>query len=364
MHVSELDTPALVVDLDVLDMNLREMAEYCRDHNLRLRPHIKTHKSPFIARKQLDSGACGITVAKLGEAEMMAQAGLDDILVAYPIVGTAKLNRLVELARRVRLTVATDSLQVAQGISQAAAAGEVTVRMLAEMDAGLRRCGVQSAAELVELSLEMARLPNVDFAGFMFFPGHVRVPPGQQAPYLQEIDATLQEARDKLEHAGVRVHEVSGGSTPTAYRTHLMNNVTEIRPGTYVFNDVNTTTMGATDLAHCALTVHTTVVSHAVKGRAVVDAGSKTIASDPCIKKEHTGIGHVLDCPGVFLESMSEEHGHLNIDQAGRALAIGDRLRIIPNHVCTAVNLHDEVWGVRNDEVVEHWRVEGRGLVR
>ncbi len=364
MRIPDLDTPALLVDLDILEINLKDMGEYCASHGIKLRPHTKTHKTPEIARMQLQHGACGITVAKLGEAEMMARAGLDDIFVAYPIVGASKLNRLVELARKVRITVSTDSREIARNISDAAARGGITIRMLAEMDAGLRRCGVQSVAELVELSRDMASLPNVDFLGFMFFPGHIRLRPELQAASLGEIEAKLEEAKDALRRSGIEVREVSGGSTPTALQSHLMSSVTEIRPGTYVFNDVNTAMMGATDLSHCALTILATVVSRAVKGRAVVDAGSKTLASDPCINKEHAGIGHVLDCPGLFLQSMSEEHGHLNVEHCDRIPAIGDRLRIIPNHVCTAVNLHEELWGIRKDEVVEHWRISGRGLVR
>ncbi|HYK87646.1 MAG TPA: alanine racemase [Acidobacteriota bacterium] len=364
MHVCELDTPALVVDLDILDRNLREMASYCALHGLSLRPHTKTHKIPAIAHLQIRSGARGITVAKLSEAELMARNGFDDIMIAYPIVGQSKLARLSQLAKKARLTISTDSLAVGEGVSHAAREAGTRISLLAEMDAGLRRCGVQSVEELVTLAQAMAKLPCIDFAGLMFFPGHVRVSPAEQVPILSEIDERLNEAQDKLHRSGVDVRTVSGGSTPTAGRSHHMHTVTEIRPGTYVFNDMNTATIGATDIGHCALTVHVTVVSTAVKGRAVIDGGSKTFSSDLRRGGSSQGFGYVPEDPGLVLESMSEEHGHLNVEAASRLLKIGDRLRVIPNHVCTAVNMHNEIWGSRHDEVVEHWDVEGRGLVR
>lgn len=364
MHVSELDTPALVVDLDILERNIREMASYCGDHGLALRPHIKTHKVPAVAKMQIAAGARGITVAKLGEAELMAGNGVEDILVAYPIVGAPKLRRLVALSRHAALTVATDSLEVAQGISQAAAEAGAKIRVLAEMDAGLRRCGVQSTAELVELAHGINRLPGVEFEGFMFFPGHVRAVPEQQPALLREIDERLAEAQGSLFRSGVQVKTVSGGSTPTAFRSHLMKTLTEIRPGTYVYNDMNTVTVGAADLAQCAVTVHTTVVSNAVRGRVVVDGGSKTFSSDPFRGGDGRGFGYAVEYPDVTLESMSEEHGHVDVSRTQRAFRIGERVRFIPNHVCTTVNLHSDIWGVRGDTVVEQWKVEGRGLLR
>jgi D-serine deaminase-like pyridoxal phosphate-dependent protein len=364
MHISELDTPAVVVDLDILEKNLSEMAAYCAQHGLSLRPHTKTHKIPEIARMQIRAGARGLTVAKLGEAEIMTREGLDDVMVAYPIVGSGKLERLAALARSARITVSTDSADVALGISEAARKEGASVRLLAEMDAGLRRCGVQTPDDLVSLAQHMTRLPNIAFLGFMFFPGQIRLPPDKQAPVLAQIDARLQEAQEKLYRSGIQVRVVSGGSTPTAYQSHLMKTVTEIRPGTYVFNDMNTVSIGATQLSRCAVTVHATVVSVAVKGRAVIDGGSKTFSSDLLRGGEGRGFGECVGRPGIILESMSEEHGHLNVEACPGELKVGDRLRFIPNHVCTTVNMHDEIWGTRGEEVVEHWPVAARGRVR
>jgi D-serine deaminase-like pyridoxal phosphate-dependent protein len=364
MHVSELDTPALVVDLDILEKNIAQMAEYCSAHGIALRPHTKTHKIPAIARMQLNAGACGITVAKVGEAELMARDGCSDIMIAYPVVGAPKLERVASLCRTCRVTVSTDSLEVAEAISRAMSAAGTKIRMLAEMDAGLRRCGVQSPGELVALAQGMSRLPNVTFAGFMCFPGHIRATPAEQVPMLEAIDARLREAQECLLRSGIELQTVSAGSTPTAFRSHVMKTVTEIRPGTYVYNDMNTVTIGAIGLEQCALTVHTTVVSTAVKGRIVVDGGSKTFSSDRLRGGEGQGFGYLVDYPDVQLESMSEEHGHVNVEGATHSFRIGERLRFIPNHVCTAVNLHNELWGARNDTVVEHWEIAGRGLVR
>jgi D-serine deaminase-like pyridoxal phosphate-dependent protein len=364
MHVSELDTPALVVDLDILEKNIAQMAGYCSSHGIALRPHTKTHKIPAIAKMQLAAGACGITVAKVGEAEMMAGEGIEDIMIAYPVVGKSKLERLAALCRKARITVSTDSLEVAGAISGAMSAAGTSIHMLAEMDAGLRRCGVQTPAELVALAQGMSRLQNVAFDGFMCFPGHIKVAPAEQVAMLEAIDARLREAQDCLFRSGIEVKVVSAGSTPTAFRSHVMKTVTEIRPGTYVYNDMNTVTVGSIGLEQCALTVHTTVVSTAVKGRMVVDGGSKTFSSDRLRGGEGPGFGYLVEYPEVLLESMSEEHGHVNVEGTSHKFRIGERLRFIPNHVCTAVNLHNELWGARNDSVVEHWAIAGRGLVR
>ncbi len=364
MRVEELETPALVVDLDVLEANLREMAAYCAGHGLSLRPHVKTHKIPAIARMQIASGARGITAAKLGEAEVMAAAGIKDILIAYPIVGRSKLERLAALAKTAKVRVSVDSLEVAREISRSAKEAGVTIGLLAEYDAGLRRCGVQTPDDLVNLAHEMTKLPGVEFLGLLFFPGHVRARPSDQPPILQQIDERLKEAQDKLFRWGIGLKIVSGGSTPTAFQTHVMKTVTEIRPGTYVFNDFNTVSAGAADLGRCALSVHVTVVSTAVKGRAVIDGGSKTFSSDRLRGGEAPGFGCCVELPGLVLETMSEEHGHLNVEGVGRPLKIGERLRFIPNHVCTALNLHNEIWGARNGDVVERWKIEARGLVK
>jgi D-serine deaminase-like pyridoxal phosphate-dependent protein len=363
MHIEELETPAVVVDLNVLEKNIRSMADYSRAHNLHLRPHTKTHKIPEIARMQIDTGSGGITVAKTGEAEVMAAAGIDDILVHYPVFGQGKLARLAALARERKITIAVDSAITAEAISAALANG-ANIRLLAEFDSGMRRCGVGSAEEVVELAKAISRLPHVEFAGITTYPGHIWSEPADQGGALAELSSLIAEIRDRLADSGMACEVVSAGSTPAAKNSHLVEGLTEIRPVTYVFNDRNTAGVGACAWEDCALRVLVTVVSTAVKGRAIVDGGSKTFSGDRWISGEKTGFGRVMEHPGVEFTSMSEEHGHLDLAASEYSPAIGDRLSIVPNHVCACVNMHDSIYFHRNGIVDGQWQVQGRGKIR
>lgn len=364
MLISELETPAVVVDLDVMERNLSRMADYCREHQLLLRPHTKTHKIPELARRQIASGATGITVAKLGEAEVMLDAGITDMFIAYPIVGPTKTRRLAQLAEQARLSVSLDSAEVARGISEAATLQGTKIGILIEMDVGFGRCGLSDEADLVALGRTIAELPGLEFKGLMFFPGHFSVAPDERAAMRIRVNDFLKRTVEDFSRAGLPVSIVSGGSTPTAYEGGLFHGVNEIRPGTYIFNDRNTVAVSACTLEDCALSVIVTVVSTAVRGQAVVDGGSKTFSYDRFQTEDGNGFGIVKEDPAVVIERFSEEHGHLNIQRSERRYRIGDRLSVIPNHVCTTVNMHDEIYGVRGERVEEVWRVEGRGKVR
>lgn len=364
MHIQELETPAIVVDLDVLENNIRSLAEYCHSHKLNLRPHTKTHKIPDIARMQINAGFPGITVAKVGEAEVMAAAGIDDILVHYPIFGATKLERLAALARDRRITVALDSAVTAGEISAAAKRAGATIHLLVEFDSGMRRCGVASPEEVERLAQTIDQLPNVRFAGITTYPGHIWFEPAQQAAALADVSAIIQAILGRLKRGGFECEVVSGGSTPTARNSHLVEGLTEARPGTYVFNDRNTTGMGACTWDDCALRVLVTVVSNAVKGRAIVDGGSKTFSGDRSISGAKTGFGHVVGHPDIDFTAMSEEHGHLDLASSGYAPKVGDQLTIIPNHVCACVNMHDTLYFHRSGTVEGCWQVAGRGKVR
>ena len=364
MRITDLETPALLIDLDIMERNLRRAAEYTRTHHLRLRPHTKTHKTPALARRQLDLGAVGLTVAKVGEAEVMLGAQPPDLLVAYPIVGRSKIERLAEVARHARVTVALDNLVVARGLSDGACQGQVTFGVLAEMEAGFNRVGVAPGGDLVKLVQGIASLPGLTWEGVIFYPGQIHGVDKGSLNELHAVDELLQDALGELRRAGFEARVVSGGSTPTLYQSHLMTGMNEIRPGTYIFNDKNTWATSACGLEDCAATMLVTVVSPARPGQAIIDGGSKTFSSDQLNTGGDAGFGYVVEEPQAAFTKMNEEHGFLDIRRAAREFSIGDRLRILPNHICTAVNLQEKLYGIRGELVEEEWCVEGRGKLR
>lgn len=364
MKIHELDTPALLIDLDVMERNLRRAAEYAAAHSLRLRPHTKTHKTPELARRQLEFGAAGLTVAKVGEAEVMMAAEPPDLLVAYPIIGRAKLARLVEIARRTRVTVALDSLQAARQLSDAAREAHVRFGVLAEMDAGLGRVGVAPGDELVDLIRGLRRLPYLTYEGIAFYPGHIKSLDDDGFEQIEALNRLVESTLERLRREELEPGIVSGGSTPTLYHSHCVQGMTEIRPGTYIFNDRNTWLAGACKLEDCAASILVTVISRARPGQAIIDGGSKTFSSDRLTPVPEVSFGYVVEAPGAIFTRMNEEHGFLDLRRAEIEPAIGDRLRIIPNHICTAMNLHERVYGVRGDRVETVWEVAARGKLQ
>jgi D-serine deaminase-like pyridoxal phosphate-dependent protein len=364
MHPAELDTPSLVVDLEVMERNIRRLADYCAVHGLQLRPHAKTHKVPEIARMQMAQGAAGITVAKIGEAEVMADAGMRDILIVYPLYGQAKWDRLVRLAGRARVAVAMDSAGIAREITERARQAGVRVDILAEFDTGFHRCGLPLEPESMETVQRMRDLAGAGWRGILVYPGHIMGNSASREPLIAEQNSRMARLLGMLDAAGVACPVVSGGNTPAAYASHRFQGITEIRPGTYVFNDKDTVCAESAVYEDCALTVLTSVVSVSVRGKAMVDAGSKTLSADSLLSGDGRGFGQVLSHPEIPIEDLSEEHGHLDVTRASRAPKLGEKLRIVPNHVCTCVNLHDTIYGVRGDEVVCEWKVAARGRVR
>jgi D-serine deaminase-like pyridoxal phosphate-dependent protein len=364
MHISELDTPALLIDLDILERNLARVADYTKANQLRLRPHTKTHKVPAVGKRQLDSGAVGLTVAKVGEAEVMLGSGTPDLLIAYPVIGRSKLARLTDVARKTRVTVALDSCIAANQLSEAAQQSKVNFGVLAEVDVGLGRVGVRPGEELLQLAQSISRLPGLIFEGITFYPGHIKSL-GEAGPEqaLRDLGAVVKSMLDDLERAGIQAHVVSGGSTPTLFRSHEIAGLNEIRPGTYVYNDVNTVLAGTCGWDDCAASILTTVVSAARKGRMIVDGGSKTFSSDRTAGPA-VSYGRIVESPESILHNLNEEHGYVDTSAATREFKVGDRVRIIPNHVCVAVNLHEQVYGVRNEQVETVWKVEGRGKLQ
>ena len=360
MTLDELETPAPVVDLTRMERNLDRMAAYAADHQLALRPHIKTHKTPWLAAEQLRRGAIGVTCATPREAEVMSEVA-DNVLLAYPAVGPLKARRVAALPRDVHLTVALDSTRAADDLADAAREAGRRVEVFVECDMGMRRVGVQTPDDAVALGRHVASRPELEYAGMTFYPGHIREPVDRQEAAVRELNERLGRTLDALKRARLEPRVVSGGSTPTATRTHEIVGVTEMRPGTYIFNDRTTAAIGACATDDCALTVLATVVSTAVPGQAVIDAGTKSLGREPMRGAEGDGFGAILGREDVTVRAMSEEHGLLDLSETDWRPAVGDRVRVVPNHVCIVVHLFDMVHGVRGTTVESSWAVAARG---
>ncbi|MEO8291714.1 MAG: alanine racemase [Actinomycetota bacterium] len=360
----DLDTPALVVDLSVMERNIQAMASFAADAGVRLRPHTKTHKCPEIARMQIDAGASGITVAKLGEAEVMADAGLDDLLVAYPIVGEAKLARLHALRDRARVRVSLDSVEVARGVGSVGSAAD-PVEVLIEVDTGHHRMGRPSGEPTVALVTQVARIPGVEVVGLLSHAGHAYQAGSDDVAAIAAGEAAdLADTAEACGGAGVEIREISVGSTPTARAVSGAAGITESRPGTYVFNDVQQMRLGVATEHDCAARVLATVVARPWEDRFVIDAGSKSLSSDGGDGPPFPGRGVLAGRPDLVLDLLTEEHGVGHVLPGGGGLSIGDRLEVIPLHVCACVNLSDTAAGVRDGRVERELVIAGRGKVR
>jgi D-serine deaminase-like pyridoxal phosphate-dependent protein len=357
---TQLATPYICVDRDLLWENLDQLAAYAEQHGLKLRPHAKTHKSRQIAQWQLERGAIGLTVAKPSEAEVFAEI-CDDLLLAYPIVDAARAERVARLVQRVDMKVAVDSAFAVATLSRAAAAAGSTLGVLVDLDVGLHRTGVQNASAALELAQLVERSPHVELRGLFCYPGHIWEPAAAQESALNAVAEQLEATLDLWKEHGLNAEIVSGGSTPTAYQSHLARHFTEIRPGTYPFNDMNTVLGGYMALDRCAARIVVTVVSDAVPGQVVIDAGSKTLAADRCILGPDLGFGHVVEYPDARITKLSEEHGQVDVSRCAARPAIGERVSVIPNHICPCVNLQDRVWLKVADDQYEPLTVDARG---
>ncbi len=364
-HWTEIDTPALVIDLDRLDENIATMAERARTSGLALRPHAKTHKSAAIAARQLAAGAVGITVAKLDEAETLVDAGLDaPILVAFQIVAAPKLDRAMRIAARTPLSLAVDSPIGAARIAAAAAAAGLEIEVWMEIDSGLQRCGVEPA-DAPELARMVAGLDGIRLTGMFTHAGQSY---GARDAAEVEAIATI-EMRSVVDAAvatraiGIPIRHVSAGSTPTARFLDSGSGLTEMRPGTYVFYDDLQVALGTTSPDHCALSVAATVISRPTRQRVVIDAGSKTFGLDRGAHSSSllTEFGRLVDADGAVVR-LSEEHGVIEVP-ADSPIAIGDRVRIVPNHVCSATNLGRRFYGLRGTVVEEIITIDAAGGV-
>jgi len=359
--IEDLPTPAVLVDLDILERNIARQAERARTAGVRLRPHAKTHKCPEIARLQLAAGAAGISLAKTSEAEVFAAAGFDDIFIAYPIVGTGKADRLLAMSDDLRLAVGVDSVEGAGALGQVFFAAGRKLDVLLKIDVGYHRVGVlpESAPDIAR---RIAELPGISLKGIFTHAGQVyqAETPQAVAQIGRHEGETLVETATALKQAGVALEEVSVGSTPSARHAMQIAGVTECRPGNYIFHDGSQVALGTCALEDCAMTILATVVSVPAPDRACVDAGSKTLSQDS-LRPRANGHGLILGTASR-LQSLSEEHGVARVEE-GDSFRVGDRVRILPNHACVVSNLHDRLYGVRAGRVETEFRVAARGRV-
>ena len=353
-------TPALVIDSATVERNIKRLAVYADEQDLDVRPHTKTHKSRELAAAQLAAGALGLTVAKVGEAEVMSEVG-SDLLVAYPAIDPARTERLAKLARHFTIRVAVDSVEAAEALAVAARRTSSTIGILVDIDVGQHRTGVQTSAASLKLAQFVDRVAGLRLDGIMCYPGQIWFPPAQQRPALEGVSDVLAEALDLWAKHGLEARAVSGGSTPTAYQSHLVPEYTEIRPGTYIFNDLNTARGGFCTLEDCAARIVATVVSTAVPGQFVLDAGTKTLTSDRCATAPESGHGLVCEYPDAKIVKLSEEHAQVDARDCQQAPKLGERVTVIPNHICPCINLQDSVWLREPDGRLEKLTIDARG---
>lgn len=358
-QIAQIETPAPLVEVSRLKRNLDRMADYARLHKLQLRPHVKTHKTTVIGAAQMRRGAAGLTCATPREMEIMSSVA-SDLLLAHPPLGL-KIDRLLMLPRSVSIVTALDSAAAIDWVADAASGANRTIRVYVEVDVGMHRVGVTTAKQVVELAERVAAESWLDYAGICFYPGHIREAVDEQSAKISALNEVLGEVVSALERARLKPPTVSGGSTPTAWRTHEMPLVTEFRPGTYVFNDRTTAALGACKWDDCAFTVLATVVSTAVPGQAVVDAGSKALGREPMRGVNGEGFGALMGHEDVLVSAMSEEHGILDLSRTDWRPRVGDTVRIVPNHVCIVVHLNDALYAVDGDRVTGIWPVAARG---
>lgn len=358
-----LDTPAVVIDLNVVERNISRMAAWAKDAGVALRPHAKTHKSDRIARLQLAAGARGLSLAKVGEAEVFVEHGFDDLFIAYPVVGALKARRLLALTERARVAVGVDSAAGAQSLSQTFVDAGQRLDVSIKVDCGYHRVGV-APAEVLPLARAIGDLRGLRLRGIFTHAGHSYGgdSPSAVADAGADEGRTMVDVAVQLRAAGFEVEQVSVGSTPTARYAMKASEVNECRPGNYVYYDATQVSLGTCSLDDCAMTVIATVVSTAAAAnQAVVDAGSKTLSSDP-LRPRRGGHGWLLGTKSR-VSRLSEEHGVVEV-AAGDRFEVGQRVRILPNHACVVSNLQDRLYGVRGDSVEEILPIIARGRVQ
>ena len=348
---AKVDTPAVLIDIDTVKSNITNFQNHCDTNGLKLRPHIKTHKIPKFAKLQIDAGAVGITCQKISEAEAIISEGkINDILITFNIIGNEKVQRLLNLSDRVKLSVVADSEDCLEGLSRFFKNSQKNLDVLVECDTGAERCGVITPDAALFLANKIKDLPGLSFAGLMTYP-----PVGK----MELVNSFLTDAKQKIEETGLVVKTISVGGSPDMWESCKIPIASEYRIGAYIYNDRSLIDKKTCKLSDCALTVLATVVSTPTPYRAVIDAGSKVLTSDLFGLKGH---GLILDHPSLIISELSEEHGCI-ISEKPTGLSIGQKIRIIPNHTCVVSNMLDHVILIKDEQVVGIEKVIARGKV-
>ncbi len=346
----EFGTPAVVIDLGRVESNIGRIQALCDTAGVANRPHIKTHKSPVLAKMQISAGARGITCQKLGEAEVMAAAGIDDILVSYNLIGAARSGRLAALRKRADVTICADNPVTLAAYAEAAESAEAPIGVMIECDTGRKRAGVETPKEAIDLARTVRDTTGLEFRGLLFYPTESGWDAAQRFH---------DEAVEGLRSLGLEPGIISTGGTPNLPNIGKLIGATEHRAGTYIFNDRMMMACGQASEDDCALHVFATVVSRAGPERGILDSGSKTLTADP--GGDLDGYGHILEYPQARIAAFSEEHGFLDLSRTNQRPEVGEVVRIVPNHVCVVVNMVDQLIAVRNNEIVDVLPVAARG---
>jgi D-serine deaminase-like pyridoxal phosphate-dependent protein len=371
MDLLDLGTPAILIDQSIVRANITAMQDMATSAGIQLRPHVKTHKSVTVGQWQLDAGAVGITVAKVGEAEVFASHGFTDIRIAYP-VSTLTVQRVLKLMGKTNLSIVVDNETVATRWSDLMLASKRQLDVLVKVDVGFHRCGIDpTKTDAASFLGRIAALPGLRLQGLLSHAGHSYESESRQeiAKIAKEEARTLGQIAEDAENMGTKIHELSVGATPTAQFSLLERVLTELRPGNYVFYDLTQVALGAANIAQCGLSIWTTVISQPEQNRLVLDAGSKTLSSDRARGKHaRPGFGAISSASmennidnSLIVERLSEEHAVVSVIDGKSNLAPGDRVRLIPNHACVAVNLADKLHLIDGTTVVSSIAVEGRG---
>ena len=351
-RIEDLETPVPIIDIDIVERNLRRWQARCDQAGFANRPHIKTHKLVPLAKAQLDLGAKGITVQKLGEAEVMADAGIRDMLLTFNLMGRHKIERLAALAKRTDIKVVADNAEMLEGLAHAGRSAGRDIAVLAEVDTGAGRNGVQTPEASAELAKLIDAAPGLRYGGLMTYP---------KTGLRAQMAAFLDETKALAARAGLETGIVSVGGSPDMWKDDGLANITEYRAGTYIYFDRSLVQRGTCSYDDCALSVLCTVVSKPTAERALIDAGSKSLTSDLL---GLTGYGIIRSLEGAPIYEMSEEHGFVDISAVSAKPSIGDLVRVTPNHVCPVTNLFDKVVFIRGDSVLGAVKVDARGAVQ